>query len=281
MIESNILTGCEIGNPKRYDIKPKPPGYLTVNQWKQQGKTPRDMSVIEEYYCVKKDGSLYLDAQQQPVIYKYISPENVVSSLPVEQKVKPLNSQAIISKSNNIIVFDSETTGYSPAKGAELLQISIYAKKGLLFESYLKPHRAKTWPQAMMANHISPKMVANAPYPEEVRDKIKNIFDQAEIIIGHNVMFDVRFVETCLKIPIAVDKIRDTMKIFKEMQPEGKHNLQAAIERFCPERMEEYLRGAHDASTDTKCTLYVYEAMLKEQQIKTNHETHEENEVER
>ena len=91
------------------------------------------------------------------------------------------------------IVIDTETTGLDPFHD-ELLQVSIIDEEGnVLFDSYFKPIRHKEWSKAESVNHISPKMVADAPHINEKAAELYAILSQAHWIIGYNVDFDLRF----------------------------------------------------------------------------------------
>ena len=165
-----------------------------------------------------------------------------------------------------IIAFDTETTGTN-INTDELLQISIVNENyDIVYESYLKPPTKKNWYQAEKVNHISYDMVKDAPSYEKERDKIKDIFDKAEEIIGYNVNFDIGIVEHNLKFNIDRNKVRDLLKEFKEETKKenvvlAHHRLGDAIDYYCPEHKITYLANAHDASCDTIATMKVANAI--------------------
>lgn len=106
------------------------------------------------------------------------------------EKTKELYPKKEYPKS---IVIDTETTGLDPFRD-ELLQVSIIDEEGnVLFDSYFKPLRHKEWSKAESVNHISPKMVADAPYINEKAAELYAILSQAHWIIGYNVDFDLNF----------------------------------------------------------------------------------------
>ena len=66
---------------------------------------------------------------------------------------------------DNVVVFDTETTGTEPYLGDEVVSISICDAYGNdLFSSLIKPRKKKAWPEAEAINGISPAMVKDAPY---------------------------------------------------------------------------------------------------------------------
>ena len=62
-------------------------------------------------------------------------------------------------KKEDILVLDTETTGFGPS--AEILQLSIVNGLGeIVMNEYFRPARTTCWPGAEAVNHISPAMVA-------------------------------------------------------------------------------------------------------------------------
>ena len=98
---------------------------------------------------------------------------------------------------SSVLVFDLETTGLLVSR-PEILQISLVDGNGrVLFSSYIKPERHKTWPNAEKINGISPEMVANAPRLAEVRGQIQHYFNRAKLIAGYNIKgFDIPVIES-------------------------------------------------------------------------------------
>lgn len=162
----------------------------------------------------------------------------------------------------NIICLDTETTGFSAEVFDELLQIAIVDNRGNEYMTYIKPDQKKTWAGAEKINHISPSMVKDAPSARNVIKMLQPYINDADAIVGHNVVFDLRFMQNAgLKIPEHV-KVHDTCTFFKEDVKGGKHSLEMAVAHYCPEYLDEYKSGAHDALTDTRATMRVYEAQV-------------------
>ena len=162
------------------------------------------------------------------------------------------------------VVFDMETTGLSVDKGDEPLQISIVNEDCVtILNTYLKPYYKTQWKSAQMVNHISPLMVQNSPHLDEYSDFLQEVFDKASVVVGHNVSFDIKFVEKCGKVEIDKEKVFDTMKYFKKDEPKMKHKLEDAIRYYCPEAYGSYSNGAHNTYYDTVATAKVYNAMVE------------------
>lgn len=164
-----------------------------------------------------------------------------------------------------VFAFDTETTGFSDVYD-DLLQLSIVGSFNLEYDTYLKPMQKKKWDKAEAVNHISPEMVANAPSPHEIRDKIAKWFEKAQFVVGHNVKFDVRFMNAKFRLNIDESKVIDTMDLFKYLQPNAVNNkLETVVSYYGTDEIkQEYAAGAHNSLFDTKATYQCFIAMCRE-----------------
>ena len=191
------------------------------------------------------------------------------------KKEKP--KQSIIDRVKNIkpgakiLVFDTETTGFDMYKD-ELLQITMTSgtidHQEIALSSYVRPWRLVSWPEAEAINHISYNMVKYAPKTNELKPKIIQLFEAADIIIGHNVGFDAKFIKSKFSYEIKPWHMIDTLQLFKKLNPDAEnHKLITAVSIYLPDRLEEFKAGAHDATTDTIFTGLVFNQMVEK--IKT------------
>lgn len=179
-----------------------------------------------------------------------------------DKRVEILRNVAKVFE-GNVLVFDTETTGFSPAKGDEILQISITDKyANVLYESYIKPMVKKQWYGSQQVHGITPQMVSNAPSALEVRELIKPLFENADVIVGHNVSFDLRFIEA-LGIKIDNAKVYDTMKIYKADMKSESYSLENAVKEYCPIFYSQFVEKAHNSTMDTCATAKVFEALAQ------------------
>ena len=171
---------------------------------------------------------------------------------------------------DRIICFDVETTGLDP-KNDEILQLSIIdGNKNTLFNEYFKPERMKLWDQAQKVHGISPSIVSNKKSFKYYLKIIQGIFDNANIIIGYNVGFDIEFLE---EHGINLDKeyeIFDVMLEFAEIYGEWSdyfENYKWQKLTTCATYYE-YKFDAHDSLEDVKATLHCYYKILENEKNK-------------
>ena len=149
-----------------------------------------------------------------------------------------------------IIVIDTETTDKYPST-AELLQVSIISgSERVLFNEYIKPTYATSWPDAMRVNHISPDMVKNCKTIGYYVPKIQKIIDSADIVVGYNLIkFDIPVLEN------AGISFRDNIVdvyIERKNDPIERHRLVDVAKSLG------YTFNPHDSLEDCKATLHIY-----------------------
>ncbi len=169
-----------------------------------------------------------------------------------------------------ILCFDTETTGVSERD--EILQLTIVKLSDqkndpeVVLSRYYRPLRHESWPGAMAVNHITPAMVLSKPTIFANKKEIQKIFEEADIITGYNVGFDIRMLSQSMNgFDVPKKKVLDVMALFKEEQPDGSHKLIDAAKKYTPEMIPWFEENAHDAKADAIMTLIVLD------QIAENH----------
>lgn len=255
-----------------YNYPEKPANAKTVVAWRRENRTPISDDCIEyfkmpsdptrAYAYVRFENTVELDKSKdffftpnkKNDVYRQIDYQN--------KKTENALREAYSVYQKNPIVFDTETTGFSPKMGDEILQISVTDKDGnILLDTYLRPIEKTSWPNAERVHGISYDDVKESPIPFEIQPEIKMLFENASAIVGHNVSFDMRFMEATFNLHIPEEKLVDTMKLVKDVFPGGKYKLENAVQYFCQEYMEEYTNGAHDSCTDAIATSKVLKSM--------------------
>jgi DNA polymerase III subunit epsilon len=161
-------------------------------------------------------------------------------------------------------VFDTETTGLSPAQGDEIIQIGaarlVNGKllRGECFEQLVDPRRSI--PAASIPIHgITPDMVEGQPGIEAVLPSF-HAYAQDTVLVAHNAAFDMRFLQlkedlTGLRFD---HPVLDTLLLSAVVHPnQASHKLEAIAERF-----EIPVIGRHTALGDAIVTAEVFLRLL-------------------
>lgn len=181
---------------------------------------------------------------------------------------------------DKILCFDVETTGLSREED-EILQLSIVDGTGkTVFNEYIKPTRHESWDGAEAIHGISPSDVADKPTIEEYRDDLNDIFKDSQLLVGYNnIYFDNAFLKKAgIQIPKDA-KMYDVMLKFapiygewNEMRQDYKWQKLAK----CAEYYGFHGDGQfHDSLEDVRATLYCFNSMISEGQVKEKEVTAE------
>jgi DNA polymerase-3 subunit epsilon len=118
-------------------------------------------------------------------------------------------------------VFDTETTGMSPQKGARLVEIAaVKVKPGLIvdlqdtFSTLINPKTDIPY-QAYAIHGINTRMVADKPEAYQVLPEFLD-FTGGSIVAAHNAGFDCAFVSHHLEergLPLGLKCVIDTVKL--------------------------------------------------------------------
>ena len=149
------------------------------------------------------------------------------------------------------IVFDTETTGLSPAEGHRLVEIGALelvnrVETGRSFHIYCNPEREM--PSDAFAVHgLSDAFLANKPlFSAEAQNFLDFIEDSP--LVAHNAQFDFGFLNAELEraghAAVAMDRMIDTLAIARTKHPGAKHSLDALCTRYGVDRSQRVLHGA-------------------------------------
>ncbi len=159
----------------------------------------------------------------------------------------------------NYIVFDTETTGLD-ANNNEIIEYSFlkYVDNKLVdkLSSLVKP--SVPIPEFITnITHISNEMVEDYSPIDEHLPKIIE-FINGQVIIGHNILFDIKFLESSIKrSPLELDRVKfeyiDTVSLARKCIPDApNHKL---------ETLKNYLNIdniSHRSESDCEVTQMVY-----------------------
>ena len=150
----------------------------------------------------------------------------------------------------NTIIFDVETTGFSPLND-EILQISIIDDNfNVLYDEMFKPSHVVSWDAAQRIHGITPRMVSDKCLIKLALNDIQKIFDKANVVVGYNVDFDIRFLQAAGIKGVRDKEIIDVMEEYAERFEKLK--LEDAAGHF------DYKYIKHNSLEDAKATLYVH-----------------------
>ena len=198
----------------------------------------------------------------------------------MEENRKTENEVYLAVPKDKILCFDVETIGLSREED-EILQLSIVDGTGkTVFNEYIKPTRHESWDGAEAIHGISPSDVADKPTIEEYKDTLNDIFKDVQLLVGYNnIYFDNAFLkEAGIQIPEDA-KMYDVMLKFapiygewNEMRQDYKWQKLAK----CAEYYGFHGDGQfHDSLEDVRATLYCFNSMISEGQVKEKEVTAE------
>jgi DNA polymerase III epsilon subunit family exonuclease len=156
----------------------------------------------------------------------------------------------IAQPGNEIVVIDTETTGRD-AKVADLIEIgAVRLREGQIvdrFSTFVNPNRAIFGAQM---HGITDADVAGAPTPKEAAEKLLAFISGAPII-GHNVGFDIGFLDQALgeNGKFIANGYFDTLTIAREGYPDLESYKLGDIAKFFGITVETVHRGLADAET--------------------------------
>ena len=157
---------------------------------------------------------------------------------------------------DDLIVLDTETTGFDPQEGHRVVEIAAKRMRGGLptdevFHVYINPLR--DMPQAAFEVHgLSSDFLADKPTFDAVAaDFLAFVGDTPWA--AHNAPFDMKFLNAELArlglAPFGQDKVYDTIAVARRLYPGAQANLDALCRRF---KISLAKRDKHSALVDTE-----------------------------
>ena len=186
-------------------------------------------------------------------------------------KIKPISElHGLLMSVKEVVVLDIETTGFSPEKHAEIIEIGALrldverCKVLDKFSTFIHPSDAFTIPpKIQQVTNITWQDVAEAPYIEEVLpDFAAYIGDRP--IVAHNATFDwTRFLVPMFRT-VGLHMVNDaicTMLLSKELFPgmKGGYNLKNMCQAYGVD-----IQGHHRAFVDARYTASLFLKLAQE-----------------
>lgn len=167
-----------------------------------------------------------------------------------------------LTQADREIVFDTETTGLSPADGHRVVEIGCvelinHVPTGNNWHRYLNPQRYMPG-DAFRVHGLSEEFLAKQQTFAEVADDFLAFVGRTPLV-AHNASFDVGFINAELalidKPPLDVARIVDTVAIARRKYPGAQASLDALCRRF---DVDLSARTKHGALLDAELLAEVY-----------------------
>ncbi len=169
------------------------------------------------------------------------------------------------------IVFDTETTGLSPANGDRMVEIGCLelvnrVETGRSFHAYFNPERPMD-PAAYAVHGLSDAFLADKNlFGDHVEDLLDFIEDSP--LVAHNASFDFAFLnaemDACGRLRVPLTRMVDTLALARSKFPGAKHSLDALCTRFGVDRSH---RVNHGALLDAQLLAQIYVELTGGRQI--------------
>jgi DNA polymerase-3 subunit epsilon len=169
------------------------------------------------------------------------------------------------------IVFDTETTGLSPAGGDRMVEIGCVelfnrVETGRFFHSYFNPGRPMP-SEAEEVHGLSDRFLSDKPnFHERCEELLEFIGDSP--LVAHNAAFDFGFInhelDSCGRPPVCTSRMVCTLTLARQKFPGAKHSLDALCTRFGVDRSQ---RIKHGALLDAQLLAQVYLELTGGRQI--------------
>jgi DNA polymerase-3 subunit epsilon len=169
------------------------------------------------------------------------------------------------------VIFDTETTGLDPKTGDRMVEIGCIEMVGRIetgrsFHAYFNPERDMP-PEAERVHGLSSAFLAAKPRFAESAEELLAFLGDAPLV-AHNAGFDFGFLNAELeragRVPVALDRMVDTVAIARRKHPGAKLSLDALCTRYGIDRSH---RVKHGALLDAELLAQVYVELTGGRQI--------------
>jgi DNA polymerase-3 subunit epsilon len=169
------------------------------------------------------------------------------------------------------IVFDTETTGLSPAGGDRMVEIGCIemigrVETGRHYHCYFNPERSMP-SEAEAVHGLSDVFLSDKPRFADKAEELLEFIGDAPLV-AHNASFDFGFLNhelgQCGRPAVCMSRMVDTLVLARSRHPGAKHSLDALCTRFGVDRSH---RVKHGALLDAQLLAQVYIELTGGRQI--------------
>lgn len=183
---------------------------------------------------------------------------NIELSQPVKRQtcmeLPTFNNITPKGKYNDVVVFDTETTGLAPGRD-RIIEIAavrfVDGEATEVFHTYINPGRPIP-KEAQAVNHITDEKVADAPSIGQILPAFDK-FIGSSALVAHNLEFDLRF------IYYSGSKVLETKRKYYDTLAQSRRKIpKREVENYKLESVCDYygirIPNAHSALWDAYCT---------------------------
>jgi DNA polymerase-3 subunit epsilon len=169
------------------------------------------------------------------------------------------------------IVFDTETTGLSPAGGDRMVEIGCIemigrVETGRHYHCYFNPERPMP-SEAEAVHGLSDIFLSDKPRFGDKADELLEFIGESPLV-AHNASFDFGFLnqelKRCGRGSVCMSRMVDTLVLARSRHPGAKHSLDALCTRYGVDRSH---RVKHGALLDAQLLAQVYIELTGGRQI--------------
>jgi DNA polymerase III epsilon subunit family exonuclease len=175
----------------------------------------------------------------------------------LSKSVEFLTKDVVRELNNTIVVLDTETTGFSQYRDRIVEFGAIKLVNGKQVDSMsILINPGRHIPDSVVKVHgIDDKMVQDEPFEDYYAPKIAEFLRGASYIVGHNVAFDIRFLEQMfLRNGYSFDcEYIDTLKFAKKIFKKAPDYKLTTLAKY----LNIEIKDAHRALADVETTVWV------------------------
>lgn len=167
---------------------------------------------------------------------------------------------------SRVVCLDVETTGFDPYRD-EVLQLAfVRGDNEVLLSHFVCPEHHTSWPEAQRIHGITPLLVKDCAPLVSLKSEIEEIFEDAGLIVGYNVAFDLAFLHAAgisCGHSQRFDVMREFAPVVGRWDAMRRRYAWVSLAR-CAQFYGVSFR-AHDALEDARATLACFWAMLEQE----------------
>lgn len=177
-----------------------------------------------------------------------------------------------------IVAFDIETTGLDKSKDCIIQLACIKFDNDVIIDSknwYIKPDRPYSISiQAYVKHKIKPEFLDDKPYLKDIAPELIEFCKDCDLLTYNGISFDIPFLEAELnRHGFTLDVLhRKCYDAFREERRRYGNSLTETYKRYNDGKtMEENGLTAHDAFSDVKATIDIFNKQQKVKQYDSEH----------